>query len=845
LKNESKPRKDNSVIKIGIDLGTTNSEVAINSDGAISIIKNADGSEYTPSVFGVDKAMNKIVGIKAYDRLYKTSTDDEMKNYKAEVKRLMGTAEKVFFERQNVELSPEEMSAEILKSLKGDVARNYPELPVIAAVITVPAHFSALQAEATKRAGLLAGFKHVVLLQEPIAAAMAYGFDNSDDQNWLVYDLGGGTFDVALISSKDGILTVIGHGGDNFMGGKDLDLKIVEEVIKPAILEKYNFKNFDRNNKKYKSTFAKLKAIAEAAKINLTQYKSVPIDVENIGTDEDGKDIYISTTLDRSKFEKLIAPAIAKTVELTKKTLEDSGVKTSSIAKIVMVGGPTQIPFVRQTIEKEFKIKIDTSIDPLTVVAKGACIFGLSQRVPDDILLDNHETEVHEEHVNLDYESMTSDDDQTIIGVLGSLKDSDSDYYIQIQSDSGFYTSSKIKLRNGKFFDTIAIEKGKTNAYWLYLFDDKGGVIPIFPDSFSITHGMTTNGSPIPHEIGVIYAKKDINNNFSGTEICDAFFEKSSIPPLKKTETYYTVKKLEKGKDTKLPIKVYEDQHGSANPETVHTLTTLNVEGLMLPYDLPEKTAIDITISIDESRTTTVEAYIPSIDRTLNVRADEYAQSIDSDELKKDLNIQKERLHKAKSQIPSSEYEKLTNDIDNITENVKNADLDVDDKSKAERDLRELKTNLNGLEERKELPKLKEEVLEGLGDASSIIEALDPNDEKTELLDQLDVLKSEVKKAIDAEDKTMLIRLNEQIRQIAFSALRENPAVWIMWLENIKSRKSELTNQSDGEFYVNKADKAVENGDVEELKRCVRNLIELLPEDVQDQINESVAGITK
>ncbi|MDP3763874.1 MAG: Hsp70 family protein, partial [bacterium] len=233
-------------IQIGIDLGTTNSSVAINKNGNIEIVKKPGGVEYTPSVFGFDKAKNKVVGQKAYESFYKDASEEEIKNYKPEVKRLMGTSEKFHFNRANVDMGPEEISAEILKSLKEDILRKYPDFSTVAAVITVPAAFSVLQSEATKRAGNLAGFKHVVLLQEPIAAAIAYGFTNTKNENWLIYDFGGGTFDVALIASKDRALSVLGHNGDNFLGGKNFDLEIVDKVIVPKILEKFSINNFNR-----------------------------------------------------------------------------------------------------------------------------------------------------------------------------------------------------------------------------------------------------------------------------------------------------------------------------------------------------------------------------------------------------------------------------------------------------------------------------------------------------------------------------------------------------------------------------------------------------------------------
>ncbi|MBV8504319.1 MAG: Hsp70 family protein [Alphaproteobacteria bacterium] len=257
-------------ISIGIDLGTTNSSVAVNNSATIEIVKKPGGLEYTPSVFGFDRARNKVVGQRAYEALYSDPSDTGVKNFKPEVKRIIGTPEKFYFERAGVEMSAEEISSEILKSLVQDVLRKYPKFDTAAAVITIPAAFSVLQCEATKRAGNLAGFKHVVLLQEPIAAAISYGFATTANENWLVYDLGGGTFDVALISSKDGVLSVLGHNGDNFLGGKNLDWEIVDKVLAPKIADSLNFDNFRRDNKGYQSKFSRLKFFAERAKIELS-----------------------------------------------------------------------------------------------------------------------------------------------------------------------------------------------------------------------------------------------------------------------------------------------------------------------------------------------------------------------------------------------------------------------------------------------------------------------------------------------------------------------------------------------------------------------------------------------
>lgn len=840
---KNKAIKNDGVITVGIDLGTTNSAIAINIGNKTEIVKNATGTDYTPSVFGIDKSGNKVIGIKAYDRLYKSSSKEEFNNYKAEVKRLMGTSETIHFDRLDADLSPEEISSEILKSLKEDVARKYSDLSMIAAVITIPAHFSSLQAEATKRAGLLAGFKHIILLQEPIAAAMAYGFEKSVDENWLVYDLGGGTFDVALISSKDSNLTVLGHGGDNFLGGKDFDLKIVDEIIKPEILKKFKLTEFDRSSEQYGSIFARLKSIAESAKIELTQYQQTTIEVDGIGEDENGEDIYVSVSLERSKFEELIKASVVKTIDLVKETLRDSGIAQSSVTKIVLVGGPTQTPYIRQALQDELKLKVDGSVDPLTVVARGAAIFGLSQRIPTDILQAGRDNVADEMNVTLNFDSMTSDDDQTITGIVEELRDEERDHYIQIQSDSGGYTSSKIKLRNGKFFDTVAIERGATNAFWLYLFDDEGNTIPLFPDSLSITHGMTVSGAPIPHDIGVIYSKKSFDSGFQVTEVCDIFYEKNSIPPLKKTVTYKTVKRLEKGKENNLPIKVYEGD--SANPANNEVITTLHIDGKKLPYDLPAGTEVDIAISVDESRSVVVEVFIPSVELTLNARADTHKQDVNVVELESELAVQKERLKTLKKNVSNEEYSKLENTIDDLATNIKNANHDNDDKNKAERDMRELKTNFDKLESAKEIPQLVDELHENIASAREVLGELEESTEKQQGISEINGLEKDGEKAIKEKDKTMLIRINEQVEQVTMRSVFQNPATWVYMLDQIKDKRNELTNQTDANYFIEKSDKAIVDGDVDELQRCVRSLLEMLPKDTQEVIQASMSGITK
>lgn len=829
-------------IHIGIDLGTTNSSVAINNNGNIEIVKKPGGVECTPSVFGFDKAKNRVVGQRAYEALYK-SVSDEAKNYKPEVKRIMGTSETTYFERVELEMTPEEISAEILKSLKEDILRKYPDFNTTAAVITIPAAFSTLQSEATKRAGKLAGFEHTVLLQEPIAAAVAYGFGNTKNENWLIYDLGGGTFDVALISSQDGVLSVLGHNGDNFLGGKNIDLEIVDKIIVPKILEKYLLNDFSRSNEKYQSVFAKLKYIAEAAKIYLSQYDKASIEIDVVGNDDNGKDTYLSIDFSRKEFEKLVKPIVDRTIELSKAMLKDVGVKSIAVKKIILVGGPTQIPYIRERLEGDLKIPVDSSADPLTVVARGACIFAISQKIPKEFL-ENKKTKKGTYILDLNYETLTSATEEMVTGSIEELKDSSGEHYLQMQSDSGFYCGSKIKLKDGKFLNEVAVEPNKSNLYWVYLFDKDGNSLSVDPDSFTITHGLSVLGAPLPHSIRIAVATKNFKSGFVLTEVCEKVFEKGSVLPLKRSEMFKTVRRLKKGeKDNRLLIKISEGE--SEMPDRNTFVCELGIKGSDLPYDLPEGTDIEVTIQMNESRELFVTAYLPLIDLSLNARATFRDEIIDVAGLDTELSVQEARLKTVLENCSSEERKTLEETIQSVQTSVSNAHLDKEEKSKASKQIKDLKIALDQIEKEKEMPQLVKEFHEEVEDVQKIINEYAAEKDKDVNNDHLSKMKAEGEKAIADNDKTLLIRINEQIQELRVKALFSNPATWVHQFQRIVSSGSNFINEKEAHYYMEKGRKAIDLGDADALKSCVRNLMLLLPTDQQEEIKSNVSGITR
>jgi molecular chaperone DnaK len=827
---------NNQTISMGIDLGTTNSSVCINIDGKIEIIKKPGGVEFTPSVFGFNKSSNKIVGQKAYDFLYKHNSEEENKNFVAEIKRQMGTPNKISFARPNIKMTPEEISAEILKNLKEEVLRKYPDFNDVAAVITIPAAFSVLQSEATKRAGNLAGFKQVVLLQEPIAAAISYGFDNSKNENWMIFDFGGGTFDVALISCKEGILSVVAHSGNNFLGGKNIDWEIVDKIIIPKIKEKYTMKKFNRKNALYMSVFSKLKYYAESAKIDLSEYKKTTIEIDDLGKDDEGKDIFISIPFSRNDLEKLMKSKIDNTINLTKDMLKESGIKASLIKKIILVGGPTQMPYIKRRLEEDIKIKVDSSVDPLTIVSRGACIFGLSQKIQKKLL---KQKQSKDHQIELNCETLTSDIEESVTGTISGLN-SNEQYYIQIQSESGTFLGEKTKINKGKFFYSVNIEPNKQNKFAIFLFDSNGKSIKLATDHFVITHGLSVSGAPIPHSISIVVASHDyVKNKISN--ICETIFKKGSILPLKKIlDVYKTSRKLNKGEDASLDIVVVEGE--STIPDRNTFLCNVGIKGKEIPHDLPINTPVELTIDHNESRELIVTAYIPLLDLTTNARVTTRDQKINSQELTEDFVVQKKRAESISEKISIEEKSKMNEKMVSISNSINNSSVDEDEKRKANKELKDIKILLDNIEKEKAIPQLKQDYETLKQQLQEIISEYVEDDKKVEYANILYNIKKEYKQAITEKNKTHLIRLMEQLEETIISAMFSNPAIWVDKFRSLTQIKT-YTNEKEAEYYINKGFVALDKKDIEELKRIVIELEELLPEDEAEKVR--ISGIKR
>ena len=364
---------------IGIDLGTTNSCVAVMEGGEAKVIVNAEGMRTTPSVVAFKNG--EIVVGESARRQAATNLDTVFS-----IKRHMGTDYKVHIKSTNKDYTPQEISAMILQNLKA-TAEAYLGEKVTEAVITVPAYFNDAERQATKDAGKIAGLDVKRIINEPTAAALAYGIDKNagnKEQKVLVYDLGGGTFDVSILELADGTYEVLSTAGNNRLGGDDFDNRVVDYMVKQFKTEK----GIDLSTNK--SAMFRLKLEAEKAKKDLSGVTTTEINIPFIAMDNEGTPVHFEMSLTRSKFEELIRDLVDSTTKSVRQALKDANLSTSDIDQVLLVGGSTRIPCVQELVRRELGKEPNRSINPDEVVAMGAAIQGgvLAGDVKDVLLLD-------------------------------------------------------------------------------------------------------------------------------------------------------------------------------------------------------------------------------------------------------------------------------------------------------------------------------------------------------------------------------------------------------------------------------------------------------------------------
>ena len=466
-------------IDYGIDLGTTNSAISRMENGEPTIKKTDTLKDTMPSCVYINKKKAIQVGDSAYNALKRDKlksmkdSDDFESNAFIEFKRTMGTDKSYSSSNLGKDLTSEELSAEVLKTLKSFVKDEN----VNSIVITVPAAFKNNQKEATREAAKLAGFNHIELLQEPVAASMAYGLDsNKKDGFWLVFDFGGGTFDAALLKVEEGIMKVIDTEGDNYLGGKNLDFSIVDEIILPYIQENFVIDSILADDTKKQILRNAMKFYAEETKIKLSfnETHNILSDLGDIpGEDDEGEEFELDITVTQADISKALSPVFQKAIDVSKKLLERNNLKGSALDSLILVGGPTFSPVLRKMLEAQI-CKPDTSADPMTVVSKGAALYASTVDVSEEVREQTRDkTKIQLEIAN---ESSTVETEEFVpIKILADKTEGEipEKVFAEVTRGDKAWSSGKVEINTIGEVVEIQLNEGKTNIFEVVLFDDK------------------------------------------------------------------------------------------------------------------------------------------------------------------------------------------------------------------------------------------------------------------------------------------------------------------------------------------------------------------------------------
>jgi molecular chaperone DnaK len=549
-------------VYLGIDLGTSNSAVVGHIDGATRLFKTSDGTDVLPSVIYLDKRGHRFIGKSAYDRLLSAP-----QNVAQGFKRSMGTKNPISFAGQT--WTPVECSAEIIKALVGQAMTEAGNQEVEGVVITTPAAFNQMQSEDTIAAARLAGLEKVSLLQEPVAAALAaIAHSKQKDGVFLVYDLGGGTFDLALVMSTAGVVNVIAHEGINMLGGRDFDRIIFDSIVRPWLTQTFNLPADFQRSDKYSHLADVCRHAAEKAKIQLSASSTASIfatEDEVRATDEDGEEIYISIDLTREQMTDLIKDRIDDSTALCRKIITANGYKNDDISKIVPIGGPSKMPIIRDMLEAGLAIEVESGLDPMTAVATGAAIFAESREWAGESSTQKsgkqREAVTGSVSLALDFKSRVTSEATKVR--LKPASDMPAGHEVEILDEEGSSTG-RIPI-DGPLSINVNVRKNGENRFKVTVFDQQGKAVEDASREIVITKAEASAASvPMTYTLAV-----KIQHGLVGYErnTLEVLVKKGTALPAQGKKSFRAGKTLIGGEDDFISVEFYEMADDIDTPE--------------------------------------------------------------------------------------------------------------------------------------------------------------------------------------------------------------------------------------------------------------------------------------
>ena len=824
-------------VDYGIDLGTTNSCIAKMEGSSVRVFQNNDQMNVTPSAVLITKMGRVIVGRRA-QRAMMTDTD----NVAIEFKRWMGQKDHRIFPASGRELSAEQLSAEVIKALREDVRRQE-GADVSAAVVTVPAAFGALQCAATARAAELAGLQEAHLLQEPIAAAIGYGNRaGASDQKWLVFDLGGGTLDIAVVSTRDGHLNVLEHRGDNHLGGKEIDRAIVDTVFWPVLESQYCFEASGPGSAQ-DAVRRRLRAHAEEAKIDLSRDSEVIVSLVNVGDDDLGEPVEVEIRINRRQLNSLMAPLVDRCIALSQEALAGARIEGRDLDRILLVGGPTQSPFLRECVTDQLGAPVDFSADPMTVVGQGAAIYAsvLDRRAGSSVSVAGPSTV----GLKLAFESVCS---ELTCAVSGRVIGAQERIEIKIDAEGGLWTSGWIAPDDGFFEATIVLKERTVTEFWVYARGESGQLLETDTPHFSVRHGLVPSSPPLPHSISVEVVGP------TGQPALDPVFTKGSPLPAERIVRYRATHALVPGNpETDLVVKLWEGEFLD-DPDANEWVGNVILSHDGVKRSVPEGAEISLAIQVTSSRLIEVEAFVPHLNKHFSGRLFvPQREEQDFTEMSRraidEIDVYRGRLRTLEEisvrdddGMAGQEIAALKREVDDLETNAPdwgdaNSRPDPDDARRTVEKLKTVRGKLGRLERRANATPPPPEETEGLSElveaAAEVVEQFGIALDKQQLV----LLRNELERATTKEP-TAVKRVCGEISSLRWRVLFRQDWYWKEIFEALKSDDSTFVNRDEANRLFARGDSALESGDGQELREVVRALWGLQPKRAADAIRE-------
>src|SRR5581483_2078786 len=540
---------------VGIDLGTTNSAICSFDGEQIHLYKSPEQRDVTPSAIFIDRRGNKYVGARAYDDAPRNPG-----NAAVLFKRMIGTSTPIRLPAVNITMTPEECSAEILRVLFGYLPEDMRNSSEIGTVITVPAAFNQMQRQATMAAAELADIGKVALMQEPVAAVMSVMRHRRTDGLFMVFDLGGGTLDIALAESISGRVNLLAHGGIEMCGGRDFDRSMVDNLVKPWLIEQFDLPDNFSIDPKYTALVRMSAWAAEKAKITLSSRDEavISLDETQVGLrDRAGSEIYLDIPITRSILDELIAPKLEEAVCAARDTLQKVGLDAHDVERVVFVGGPTNYRPLRDKVAFELSIAPSMDVNPMTAVAEGAAVFAESidwstqsrgRKSSRGSLSTGGSLQV-----DFNFLSRVPDHRTKIVAIVSGRPLPGAEF--QIDSLETGWSSGRVRLENGKAVE-VPLSKPGPNSFKVFVFDAAGGPISLVKDRLTIARtAASIDAIPASHSIGI-----EIRERIGGRPKLDYLVREGDQLPKSGRTTFKAEQALKAGSTGSLRFKLWEGE---------------------------------------------------------------------------------------------------------------------------------------------------------------------------------------------------------------------------------------------------------------------------------------------